>query len=147
MLFHPSNVQIIDRKASTILGLKDALKLNLLNLHPDVHEISTQQQQSQTQTKSRPTHIPVDIWSSHNDLFTDTVGCLPVVYKMKLNPNIEPVIRPARKIPHAMSDKIKKSLDEMEQNGIITKVCEPTSLGFINGRRQEKEFRQFENLY
>ena len=34
--------------------------------------------------------------------------------------------RCAIKVPHAMKDKIKESLDKMEENGIIAKVSEPT---------------------
>ena len=41
---------VVNSKANTIIGLPDALKLNLIQLHPDVHEINT-----------KPDHIPVDI--------------------------------------------------------------------------------------
>ena len=102
--------------------MKDALKLNLITLHPDVHEIRT----SSRDRSQNPPNIPSDIWQEHSDLFSDTPGCLPITYKMKLNPDVAPVVRPPRKVPHAMKDKIKESLDKMEENGIIAKVSEPT---------------------
>ena len=45
---------------------------------------------------------------------------------MKLNADVAPVVRLPRKVPHAMKNKIKESLDKMEENGIIAKVSEPT---------------------
>ena len=44
--------QVVKGNAKTILGLKDALKLNFISLHPDVHEI-------------KPDNIPSDIWSDY----------------------------------------------------------------------------------
>ena len=110
------------KNSLSILGLKDALKLNLVTLHPDVHKISTL---SRDQSRNPP-NSPSDIWQEHSDLFSDTPGCLPIAYKMKLNPDVAPDVRPPRKVPHAMRDKIKESLDKMEENGIIAKVSEPT---------------------
>ena len=73
-------------------------------------------------------------------MFGEKPGCLPITYNMKLNPEIEPVIRDARRIPHGIADKVKFPLEQMESDGIITKVTEPT-VGFINGRCQEEKQR------
>ena len=118
----PIEFQVVRQNSKSILGLKDALKLNLITLHPDVHEIRT----SSRDRSRNPPNIPSDIWQEHSELFSDTPGCLPIKYKMKLNPHVAPVLRPSRKVPHAMKDKIKESLDKMEENGIIAKVSEPT---------------------
>ena len=92
------------------------------HLYPDVHEINT----SSLDRPRNPPNIPIDIWQEHSDLFSDTPGCLPIIYKIKLNPDITPVARPPRKVPHAMKDKIKDFLDKTEENEIIAKVSEPT---------------------
>ena len=111
----PLTFQVVNKRAKTILGLKDALKLELITIHPDVHEI-----------EDIPKDIPPDIYAEYKDLFSDLPGKLPVTHKMKLNPDVEPVIRPPRRVPVAMKSRIKAELDKMEANGIIQKVTEPT---------------------
>ena len=49
-----------------------------------------------------------------------------MTYKLKLNPDAEPVIKPPRRTLHGIIDKVKQSLDNMQADGIITKVAEPT---------------------
>jgi hypothetical protein len=45
---------------------------------------------------------------------------------MILDPEVEHVIRPVRRIPTAIKEDVKKALDNMEAQGIIEKVSEPT---------------------
>ena len=45
---------------------------------------------------------------------------------MKLSPDTEPVIKPPRRISHGIIHKVKQSLDNMQADGIITKVTEST---------------------
>ena len=44
---------------------------------------------------------------------------------MKISTNTEHVIKPPRRIPHGIIDKVKQSLDSMQADGIIIKVTEP----------------------
>ncbi len=60
------------------------------------------------------------------ELFSSKLGKLPVVYKMELNPAIEPVIRPPRQVPVALRDGVKAELNRMLEMGVISKVTEPT---------------------
>ena len=65
--------QVVKIKKKTLLGLTDALRLGLLTLHPEVHEVDQQHE-----------NIPPDIYEKYSELFSDLPGTLPVVYKMKL---------------------------------------------------------------
>ncbi|KAI2656552.1 Retrovirus-related Pol polyprotein from transposon 17.6 [Labeo rohita] len=56
----------------------------------------------------------------------DEVGRLPVTYSMKTDPTIPPVVRPARRIPFAMQDKVKKELQRMTDLGVISPISEPS---------------------
>ena len=47
-------------------------------------------------------------------------------YKMKLDPNVRPVVRPSRRFPVAFQDKVKQELDAMVTKGVIATVTEPT---------------------
>ena len=110
--------QIVDRPVSNILGLKDALKMNLLKLHNEVHELELHEVSDTYESQ---------IYAHNKDLFSDDeLGHLPVTYRMKLDENVTPVIKPARKIPIAMEDAVKKELERMERIGVITREHEPT---------------------
>ena len=100
-------------KTKTLLGLTDALRLGLLTLYPEVHEVD---QQHET--------IPSDIYEKYSELFSDLLGKLPVVYKMRLQPDAQPVIKPPRRVPVARHEKVKQELEKMEQHGIIKKVTQ-----------------------
>ena len=45
---------------------------------------------------------------------------------MELDPNAKPVIHPPKKIPASVHQKLKKELDEMEKDVVISKVTSPT---------------------
>ena len=50
------------------------------------------------------------------------LGCLPGKYHISINPSVQPVVHPPRRIPHSKRDSLKKELDRMENVGIIEKV-------------------------
>lgn len=50
-----------------------------------------------------------------------------VEYEMKLKPGTVGVVVPARRVPVALQDKVKAELQRMEEQGVITKVTEPTA--------------------
>ena len=47
-------------------------------------------------------------------------------YSIQLNPEVQPVVHAARKIPVALREKVKAELDRMESLNVISKVDEPT---------------------
>lgn len=49
---------------------------------------------------------------------------------MKINPDITPVVRPPRRIPVAMRDKVEAELKNMTRLGITTPISEPTKWVF-----------------
>jgi hypothetical protein len=53
-------------------------------------------------------------------------GTLPGVYSLKIDPTIPPVIHPPRRQHKALTDRIIAKLHEMEREGHITPVNEPT---------------------
>ena len=50
------------------------------------------------------------------------LGCLPGKYHISIDPSVQPVVHPPRRIPHSKRDPLKKELDRMENVGIIEKV-------------------------
>ena len=66
------------------------------------------------------------ILDEYKDLFQGNLGNVPVVYKMRLDANVTPVVRSPCRIPLAMEASVKRELDRMVKIGAITPVCEPT---------------------
>ena len=78
------------------------LRLKLITLDKEVHQIDT------------ATNTDVDIGREYQDLFEDKLGELPVVYRMKVDEAVTPIVKPSRRIPHAMESKVKEKLHHME---------------------------------
>ena len=57
---------------------------------------------------------------------TQTTGTLPGTYTIKLEPNAKGVVLAARRLPVALKERAINKLHEMEANGYIVKVTEPT---------------------
>ena len=66
------------------------MKTNLIKLNERIHEV-----QASGEFRDK-------VMEKHKDLFDDNLGELPVVYTMKVDSNVTPVINPPRKIPIAM---------------------------------------------
>ena len=108
---------VVDTPVCSILGLNDSLKLGLIQTSSHVHEI---------QNSESNTGIPQDIMDSHPSLFDGKLGKLPVIYKMRLDPDIAPVVQSARNIPVALKPKVKEKLEQMCRQEVICPVSEPT---------------------
>ena len=55
-----------------------------------------------------------------------TTGTLPGTYKLRIDSSVTPVVHGPRRQPRALVDKIKTRLKEMEEEGHIVRVTEPT---------------------
>ena len=104
---------VVDRQVTSLLGLQDTIRLELIQLSVNVHQI--------TEDKVEAPEL-----EEFKDLFDNTIGKLPVVYKMKIDKDAVPVVKPPRKIPIAMKEAVKSELDRMEKLGVVQKVEEPT---------------------
>ncbi|MCG7876437.1 MAG: RNase H-like domain-containing protein [Candidatus Thiodiazotropha endolucinida] len=54
------------------------------------------------------------------------LGCLEKPYKIMIDSTVTPVVNPPRKIPVALRKRVKKALRDMEKDGVIRAVDEPT---------------------
>lgn len=116
---HDIPFQVVKNCDNTLLGLEDCTKLGLVQLSEDVFEVDDF-------IPSDKTPLPRDIMEKYGALFDGKLGTLPVKYKITLDPNVEPVVRPARNVPIALKPKVKEALDNMVDRGIIAPVTEPT---------------------
>ena len=54
------------------------------------------------------------------------LGCLKKPYHIQVDPKVTPVVSTLKSQPVALRDRLKQSLDEMEADGVIEKVDQPT---------------------
>ena len=125
---------IVERNVQPLLGLLACLRMKLVALSNDVHQLSV----------NTDANLQQKIFTEYADLFKDELGKLPVTYSMKLDPEVHPAVRPARRIPVAMQDRVKTELERMVDLGVITPVSEPTewvSAMVATNKKQTKEIR------
>ncbi|GLV42262.1 hypothetical protein CBL_21270, partial [Carabus blaptoides fortunei] len=61
----------------------------------------------------------------NKDIFNG-LSKLPFTYRIRLTEDVDPVVKPARRIPQAIKIKLKQTLEKMEKINIISKVTIPT---------------------
>lgn len=101
-------------KTTTLVAYRGSQ--GLVTLSPHVHQINTATNEDFTK----------DIFEQYKDVFSDELGELPIAYSMTLHPAVQPVVRPAHRIPLAMQEQVKAELNSMTHRGVITTVSEPT---------------------
>ena len=69
--------------------------------------------------------MDLQLSDKYESLFDD-IGCLQGKYKIKIDPNVAPVIHPPRRVPFALKPMLKAELQRMVEMGVISKVETPT---------------------
>ncbi len=136
---HDILFQVIDQPFEPLIGLQSSLELNVVTVN-NVDSVLP----NLGPHKSHISHTDITkayIGECYKDIFGPDLGKLPVEYRMKLDPEIKPVIRPPRRIPVSMQDKVKAELERMVKMGVIKPVSEPTSWvsSFVAVKKKGKE--------
>ena len=110
------NLRSLENAAYSVplLGLKSCLDLNLIKFIFNVQQGTASELVDANQ-----------ILMKFQDVFNG-IGRFPGKYHISLKDDVEPVVNGARNFPISIRDKVKATLDDMEANGIIVKVDEPT---------------------
>ena len=104
---YPVEFFIVDAHSPSIIGLKTCERLDLIKRVYLINDIDP------------------NLLEEFADTFGD-IGCLPGEYKIKIDPSVDPVIEPPRRIPFSLQKKMKIELDRMESLNVIEKVTHPT---------------------
>ena len=97
--------------ATTILGLETSEKMNLFQR---VNEI----ERSEFQCINK-------LIAEYEDTF-GSLGCFEGKHHIEVDPKVEPIVSPPRRVPLAQRKKLCSKLEEMEREGVIKKVEQPT---------------------
>lgn len=113
--YSKEQMYIVPSKHTPLLGRVwiRHLKINLQEIdYTDIKEIN-----------SNTIYTIEEIISNFNDLFQPRVGCIPnVCCSLKLKEGAKPVFVKQRQVPFALREKVEIELDNLEKDGIITKV-------------------------
>ena len=94
--------------AHPILGLADRLQLGLIKRVCSIQDVLTKQ----------------SLKERYPTVFAG-LGMLST-YHITLRDNHQPVINPARRIPHSLKDRLQQTLERNVTSGVLKKVDEPT---------------------
>ena len=114
---------VVNTVSPTILGLPTCCDMKLVTLN---YGIST------TQTETAPMPNPQGNAYARSEFLRQYhycfqgIGCFQGEFHITLDPTVPPVIHPPRRVPEALREPLKRELDALVEQGIITKVDEPT---------------------
>ena len=95
-----------------ILGLPTCRDMKLVTLNCSLTTTSTDAKK--------------DLLCQYKDCF-EGIGCFKGEFHITLDTTVLPVIHPPRRVPKALREPLKKELETLVQQGIITKVDELTN--------------------
>ena len=115
----PYNItfHVTDARYPTILGLPTCRKMSVIYLNCSVGVSPIM-----THDKPLTIRIPKDIYSTR----FNGLGRFPGTLHIIIDPSINPVIHAARRVPLHILDEVASELKQMCEQGVITKVTEPT---------------------
>ncbi|GFR90779.1 polyprotein [Elysia marginata] len=123
-----TEVFVTKGQTTAVLGLQACTKLGLVQKGKNGRCIQTnaisleKEKRKVNRTELLTTQ---DLQEKFKDVF-EGVGSYSTQYHIQLKEEAVPVIQPPRRVPLAIMPELKKKLKEMEDNGIIEPVNEPT---------------------
>lgn len=110
---HCIDFQVLNENRNLcLLGRQDSCRFNLI---ARVYSVNTEQV---TECE--------DLVHRFKDVFSDTVGCIPGQYEIKIDDSVETVVCPPRPVPAPIRQQVQDELNLLEKGGIIEKVTKPT---------------------
>ena len=103
---------IVSLPSNTLLGRPTLRALNLITYNFQLRE-------GKTATSADA------IIGKYKDCFKG-IGAFPGEYKIILDPEVQPVIHPPRRVPEALRTPLKRELDSLVEQNILAKTEEPT---------------------
>ena len=113
---------VVSTSGPTILGLPTCGDMQLVTLNCSITNQPVSKQAVNDSFQSDPKEA---LLHEYADCFSG-IGCFEGEFHITLDPAVSPIIRPPHRVPEAVQELVKKELDSLEAQGIITKVSEPT---------------------
>ena len=111
------------KKVRPILGRKACLGMNIIQYLDNDHELNRlQESDGEVYTHDVPASSPVSadqLIKSFPRVFADGVGALAGEYHMVLDESARPVQHPPRRVPVAIRERLRETLEDLEKREII----------------------------
>ena len=104
---------VVNEELTPLLSYKTAESMNLLKVKEENFE--------RVLSVSLESHA-----SKYHEVFSDTLGKLPGVHTLRIDPSVAPKIMPTRRIPISLREPLKTELDRLSALGVLEPVAEPT---------------------
>ncbi|XP_017492861.1 PREDICTED: uncharacterized protein LOC108380966 [Rhagoletis zephyria] len=110
------DLYIVSSKRTALLG-----RVWIRHLKINLHEID--KDSSKNDTSNNNINSISEIEQQFSEIFEERVGSIPdLVCSLKLRQGAKPVFLKERQVPFALREKVEHELDNLERDGIITKV-------------------------
>lgn len=110
------NFQIVDREVVPILGSKTSKELKFIKILQSDDCCKVEQKENLTENL---------IKIKYGDVFSG-LGRIGNKCKIEIDERFKPVVHAQRKVPYALTTKLKEHLIQLEEKGVIKKVSKPT---------------------
>ena len=104
---------VLKENFTPLLGMRASQQMNLVNVCTQNFDRIAQLVSSNVEDK-------------YPDVFEDSLGTLPGIQLLEVDPNIIPVVMANRRIPISVRPELKTELEKLVDKGVITPVNEPT---------------------
>ena len=128
--YFPVEFQIVTVN-NAVLGLETSVDMNLIKRIDGVEnsqpgEKCDTKNTEQTNGVKKSNVSTSKIVKSFHNVF-EGLGCVSgVEYDIKVDPSVKPVITPPRRVPIALQDRLKSTLDQLVKDNVIEPVYEAT---------------------
>ena len=102
--------------------------MNIVSYHDNdaMNKLDTGEAHVYAVSSSKQPVTKDELIRQYPQVFGDGVGCLEGEYHIRVDQQQSPVQHPPRKVPVALRDRLKASLDDLEKQDIVAPVTEPT---------------------
>ncbi|XP_054260224.1 uncharacterized protein K02A2.6-like [Macrosteles quadrilineatus] len=89
----------------------------------ELNELNEDTNQSTRISQIKRIQSPEEIFESFSNIFEEKIGCVPdFKVSLQLRNGAKPIFVKERNVPHALTDRVNKELDTLENEGIISPV-------------------------
>ena len=121
---------VTEADGPAIIGLPTSLEVNLVTLNCSVQQGSPLNA-NHTSVQVTPIKDKDDLVKRYPDCF-DGIGRFQGQYHITVDISVPPVVHAQRRVPLSLRDDIKDELEDMESQGIITKIKEGEPTAWVN---------------
>lgn len=122
----PHEFHVVNTAGPTILGLPTCTEMKLVTLNYSLSKEKIEPAETlPAQVPQGDPEAKAALLRQYADCF-EGIGCFSGEFHITLDPTIPPVVHPPRRVPEALQEPLRKELESLVNQGIITKVDEPT---------------------